>query len=110
MSRTVSILYTENRNGNHCAAVLGSTVLEDGVGVSSMNVRRTILLSNRIRLEYRSNKTILSFVCNLCAVEPVTLWPAAIVRSCGTRIVMFAIFRIVLTHMSQVNILNPLTL
>jgi hypothetical protein len=70
-----------DRSGNHGATMLGSTVLEDGVGVSSMNVRKTILLSNKICLEYGSNKTVLSFVRNLYAVEPITLWPAAILRS-----------------------------
>ena len=82
-----------DRSGNHCATVLGSTVLEDGRGVSSMKVKRTILLSNKICLECRGNKTVLSFVCNLFAVEPVTLRPAAILRSCCTRIIMFVIFR-----------------
>ena len=103
MSRTVSILcilYTDG-SGNHCASVLCSTVLEDGVWVGRMNVRRTILLSNNICLEHRSYKSVLSFVRNLYAVEPVTLRPAAILL-----FVMFAIFRIILAHVSQVNIFN----
>lgn len=58
-------------------------------------MRRTILLPNKTCLEYGSNKTVLSFVCNLCAVEPVTLRPAAMLPSCCTRIVTFAIFSIV---------------
>ena len=65
-----------------------------------------MLLSNKICLEYGSNETVLSFVHNLYAVEPVTLWPAAILHSRCTRIVTFAISRIVHTRMSQINIFN----
>jgi hypothetical protein len=44
-------------------------------------------------------------LCNLYAVKPVTLRPAAVLHSCCTSIVTFAIFRIVHTHTSQVDIL-----